>query len=538
MMNQAPLARNFTGPLTALGSPGHAAAMRSAGDFFRHVRRNLPALMLWVAVCVGIGFVILFRSTPEYTASTLVIVEPHRVVTGSTAPENLNQAPFDASEFESQMQIVKSERLLRFVFDTLNLADAPTSAPRTPGLLQRLLGKIRPTGATPASKNDEASAAFLDFMSRVGVRRVGLSYVLEISYRAPSPDISASRANSIAAAYILDQIDIRFESAQRGGEYLQTRIADIATERAAALAAVQSGKAFRDRFPDSDARILSTAIPPTGKSSPKSALILLFALTIGLLTGLAFLAFRFALDRTIRTTEQLRELVGGESIVAVPAISGREKRRLLRGDAGLDRSEPSNFLDALRTLRTAILVSARGRGRYFSVGIMSCNPGEGRSTIALQLALTMAASGRQTKLVDCSFENATLTRSLAPCESYGLNAFLASGDESAMPSCVEIADNLEFLPAIAADRPLDRDVFVGGRQMEHLLRSLAEESYAVIDLPSLRSSSDAAAIAPLLDGVVVVVEAGRTTTDQLRAAMASCAGNVHVYGIALNKFRA
>ncbi|BCP52438.1 hypothetical protein K32_10550 [Kaistia sp. 32K] len=538
MMNQAPFTQNFTGAPNALIRPGHASAIRSASDFFRHIRRSLPALALWVVLCVGIGFVILFRSTPEYTASTLVIVEPHRVVAGSTAPENLNQAPFDTSEFESQMQIVRSERLLRFVFDTLKLANAPELAPEAPSLLQRLIGMIRPNSGAPASKGDKVSAAFLDFMNRVGVRRVGLSYVLEISYRAPSPDVSASRANSIAAAYILDQIDIRFESAKRGGEYLQTRIADIAAERAAAFAAVQSGEALRDRFPDSDARILSAAIPPTGKSSPKSALILVFAFTIGLLSGLAFLAVRFALDRTIRTPEQVRELVGGEAVVAVPAISRRERRRLLNVSPGLDRSERSDFLDALRTLRAAILVSGRGRGRSLSVGVLSCNPREGRSAIALQLALTIAASGRLVRLLDCSFENATLTRALAPYEQNSLNAFFASGDAEVMPACVEIAPNLEFMPAVTADHPLDRDAFVGGRQMEHLLKGGAEESYAVLDLPSLRGSSDAAAIASLLDGVIIVVEAGRTTMDELQAAMAACFGNVHVYGIALNKFKA
>lgn len=538
MMNQAPLARNFTGPLTALGHPVHAAAMRSAGDFFGHIRRNVPALLIWVAVCVGIGFVILFRSTAEYTASTQVIVEPHRVVTGSTAPENLTQAPFDGSEFESQMQIVKSERLLRFVFDTLKLADSPASVPKQASLMQRLIGAIRPTRSAPASKSDETSAAFLDFMSRVGVRRVGLSYVLEISFRGPSPEVSASRANSIAAAYILDQIDIRFESARRGGEYLQTRIADIAAERAAALAAVQSGEAFRDRFPDSDARILSAAIPPSGKSSPKSALILAFAFTIGLLTGLAFLTVRFALDRSIRTVEQLRELVGEESIAAVPAISRRQRPRLLSVSPGLDRSEPSGFLNALRALRTAVLASGRGRGRYVSIGLMSCNPCEGKSAIALQLALAIAASGRRVRLLDCAFENATLTSALAPFELNGLNTLLASGDEEGVPSCVHISDYLEFMPAVSVDHPFDRDAFVGGQPMEHLLRGLAEDSYTVIDLPSLSASSDAAAIAPLLDGVILVVEAGRTTMDQLRAAMAACSGNIHVYGIALNKFEA
>ncbi len=210
-----------------------------------------------------------------------------KAASGAAADINI----LDAAQADSRLQIIRSERLLRFVFDTLNLGATAEFQAAKPSWRQDLLERVFPK--RPQTPERVAAEAFQSFMDRVNVRRVGQSYVIEVSYRASDPVVATQTVNSITSAFLWDRI----VSSQRGSEYLQNRIVGIKTQVDAALAGLRDGLIPDVRFPDADARVISAAIEPTGKSSPQSGLIILFASAFGLTTGLGVVV----LDQCLRS---------------------------------------------------------------------------------------------------------------------------------------------------------------------------------------------------------------------------------------------
>src|SRR5580700_11729919 len=78
--------------------------------------------------------------------------------------------------------------------------------------------------------------------ANLSVRRVGLTYVLEISYRSPDPAKASQIANAVADAYINDQLNTRYQAAKRASIWLQERIAELRNQSNVAARAVQDYK--------------------------------------------------------------------------------------------------------------------------------------------------------------------------------------------------------------------------------------------------------------------------------------------------------
>ena len=528
----------------AYGSPDGGAGDRqiSIGDLLAVLAANRRALLTWLAACMTLACLYLYVTPPEYVAFTQIILEPRRQAgTGMDAGSGGFPPILDSAQAESQIQVVKSERVLRFVFETLNLVNAPEFTAKSGGLRQSLARWVPFLAASPevveATGPRSASArAFQAFSDRVGVRRIGQSYVLEISYRSPIPRESARLANSVTAAYIRDQIELRASAAERSAEYLQGRITDVNAQQKAAAQAVLAGTIPDMRMPDSDARVISAALEPLGKAYPQSGLIVGFALMLGLLFGLAVIAVRHSLDRTIRSHRDVSRAFGIACLGVLPNVP--TAIRSSRGSVALDTitaNPQSDFAEALRVTRTAILTASIS-SRHHSIGIVSWSPREGRSSIASNLAYLIAASRERVALVDGDLRNPALSRTFAPDAKSGLGEALIGHTPPTDLFRVALHPTLAFVPAAGKGRASDPNLFIGSAEMQSLLTALHSQHDIIVDLPPLSRSSDAQAVSPFLDGIVLVVEANRTTTDDLTAALdALRSANAHLLGIVLNK---
>jgi Mrp family chromosome partitioning ATPase len=113
-----------------------------------------------------------------------------------------------------------------------------------------------------------------------------------------------------------------------------------------------------------------------------------------------------------------------------------------------------------------------------------------------------------------------LSKKLAPQATLGLSQALTSSSGLTKMLGVRLHPYLEFVPAVAKDDWGDPDAFLGSASMARLLRSAQEDHNVVIDLPPMSESSDALAVGNFLDTIILVVEAGRTTSDELEEALA------------------
>jgi polysaccharide biosynthesis transport protein len=501
------------------------------------VRRSWRILAIWMAFCALVAAWYLHVTPSQYTASATVILEPSRPDAAAQNGATVNYtSDLNSEQVESQIEVIQSERLLRSVFDTLGLNNARQFSNQKPGLRETILNALGLSSGDSDVKLDASARSFQAFRDGLSVRRVGESYVVEISYQADTPKAAVRITNAITSAYILSQVN------EHGREYLQERISNIKTEQQAALEGVRKGEIPSIDFPDSDARVIGAALPPLSRSSPQTTLVMAFAIILGALSGLFGVAIWRALDRTLTTRQQVRRILGLDCLGVVPNASRLKEMRNWPKDSFLGcavlTAPLSRFAAAARAARTSIFMSfARSGGPTTRrvVGIASWSPGEGRSTLAASLAYFIASSGESVTLVDADLGNPSLTATLAPSATYGLDEALLNREIGRdLPIC--LSDTLSFIPAVGAGRTGEPNVYFGSDEMRALLAGLRAEGDVVLDLPPLNMSADALAVAPLLDGVVLLVEASRTTaTDAAEAIWALYAANARVLGVVLNK---
>ncbi|MGC5778804.1 Wzz/FepE/Etk N-terminal domain-containing protein [Methylobacterium sp. NFXW15] len=512
------------------------------GDLIAAVRRRAIWLGLWILFCLiaGLGYVAVAQ--PEYVASAQIALEPRvRLPPGTDAAAAASAAApvLDSAQTESQLQVIRSARNLRYVFDTLKLDSDSAYADKGPGLVGRTLGKILGLFSPPSSRpsDDELASrareiAFQNFSDRVQVRRLGQSYVLEVSFRGLTPANTTRITNSIAAAYIRDQVFVHAASDQRGIEFLQGRISLIQAEKKAAEEAVATGVITDFQFPDSDARIVGSALPPLAAAFPQTKLILLFSGILGLVTGIASIAVLHNFDRKVRSPAQIRRLLGVDCLVSVP----RWKAGRLTDTTALTQPE-TEFALAMRLLRTVIF-AAGIKSQQVSIGFVGCQEGDGCTILSANLAHLLAAFGSRVALIDANLGRPDLTRRLAPRAGTGLDTIMQSPSPATDLPEVAITPSLSFVPAVAGlatGHKADPNAFLGSPAIRTGLSHLVRQRDVILDMASLESSPDAQAIGHMLTGVVLVATLNRTKLDQLSEAIRALrSANTRVLGIVLN----
>ena len=212
--------------------------------FVQQASRRWYLPLILIGLCVFAAMYYLSITPPSFTSQALVILDTRQAVGGDDKFATSYASVIDNSRADSQIQVMKSERLLRTVFDALNLGEAVEFRAQEAGMFRSIFSRLSNFSekkSESANDNDRlVEAAFGNFSARVGTRRVGQSYVIELSYNAPSAELAAKLANSISMAYIKQQISMRYAAATGTSEYLKWRI-----------------DSFKSQLSDADAAILS-----------------------------------------------------------------------------------------------------------------------------------------------------------------------------------------------------------------------------------------------------------------------------------------
>jgi capsular exopolysaccharide synthesis family protein len=193
--------------------------------------------------------------------------------------------------------------------------------------------------------------------------------------------------------------------------------------------------------------------------------------------------------------------------------------------------------EAYRTLRTNLDFSSLDKP-IKTMLVTSAGPGEGKSTVLANLAVTTAQAGRKVILVDCDLRRPTLHNIFNLKNDVGLTTMVV--DDAAMESPPLQYTGVEGLQLVSSGPlPPNPSELLGSRRMEDIIADLLERADVVLfDAPPVVAVTDAAVLATKVDGVLLVVNAGGTKRDYARAAKARLEKvNANLLGAVLNNVR-
>jgi succinoglycan biosynthesis transport protein ExoP len=334
-------------------------------------------------------------------------------------------------------------------------------------------------------------------------------------------------------------------------------------------------------FPYTEARVITKAAPPIKRTYRKSFLIVAMTPFFGLALGIGLGAMLDFFDRGFRTSSQIEAILGLECIALVPLQRKPERKTgSRRNSTGPSHGPISNklgiasnivyqpfsrFAEAIRTIKLAAdlngnaadnkvvamtsgihnesrkvtgATESRGSATHNKVvGVISTVPDEGKSTIAVALALSTAQVGGRIILVDCDLRNPSLSRTITPSADAGLLEVLSG--KVALDEALnrEAYPNMAFLPLVAKERIADSSELLNSGAMKKLFERLQDSyDYVIVDLPPLAPLADVRATIHIVDSYLLVVEWGRTSIAVAQHAL-SKAPRVYerIVGAVLNK---
>jgi capsular exopolysaccharide synthesis family protein len=296
-------------------------------------------------------------------------------------------------------------------------------------------------------------------------------------------------------------------------------------------------------FQNSSIRLADPARPALTPVFPNLKLNLALAFLFSSLLAVGAAVLSDAMDKTIRDPEQVArtmntEVVGSLPMVKpwrrqLPVVTPASDSKALVPAAHADRVATS-FQEAIHTLRNSILLADFDRGLR-SLMITSACPAEGKTTTAAHLALTHAAQGHKTLLIDGDLRRPGLHRVFGLNGPSGLAQVVLKGDrwQEAVVK-LEQAPNLDILPAGA---PARRAAHLVGKTLREVLKE-ADPAYEliVVDSPPVLGFPESFEMATLVDGVLVVALAGQTERKAVSSALQALTRlRVNVVGLVLNE---
>ncbi|MDO4313150.1 MAG: polysaccharide biosynthesis tyrosine autokinase [Eubacteriales bacterium] len=244
----------------------------------------------------------------------------------------------------------------------------------------------------------------------------------------------------------------------------------------------------------------------------------------GAVIGLVIMALYIVTRRTVKSRKKLKTGVNLEDYGSIPFIreKKRKKETFYSSISLMNDRVPQVYLEAIRKLRVKVMKEMEQRG-YRTLLITSSVPGEGKTTLAVNLAIAIAKQGKKVILVDCDPRNPSVADTMNDQEEHpGLGAVLRGKAELAEAmTAVEVSGGR--LEILYGGEPNDKDsALLGTRRMRELLKVLAEHADIVIlDTAPSGLLADAPALAKFVDGALYVVKYDYAKLRQIREGIQS-----------------
>jgi len=265
-------------------------------------------------------------------------------------------------------------------------------------------------------------------------------------------------------------------------------------------------------------RVLERAVVPGVPVRPKPIQNLLLGLVLGLGTGIGLAFLIEALDNTLKTQQDVEQLLGTAVLGLVPVIgaapggeAAQVSDNLRERDLGVFLDPKSVAAECCRSIRTNILFMSPDKPLKIMV-VTSPSPQEGKTTTAINLGVTMAEAGSRVLLIDTDMRRPRLHRSFGVPNQTGISTVIvgkASLDEAVKRTDVP---NLDVLPC--GPVPPNPSELLHTDRFGQVLAQIGKlYDRIILDSPPTSAVTDPAVLGNLADGVILVVKAGETTRD-------------------------
>src|SRR5215471_10472746 len=210
---------------------------------FGTIRRQFFIIMLFALIGATCGVIYLRITPPVYIAQAEILFDRGKIPSVQQQPI-LIDAPFDASYFDSQIKLLQSEGIALSVVRKLHLIEDPEfvgsgSSPAffTIDAVSRFFHREQ-----PKSESDLEQQALGVFIKKIEAKRIGITFVVELSFRSRYPERAAQIVNAVAEAYIADQMESKYEANRRTNDWLRDRLEELRRRVSADEQAVNSYK--------------------------------------------------------------------------------------------------------------------------------------------------------------------------------------------------------------------------------------------------------------------------------------------------------
>ncbi len=309
-----------------------------------------------------------------------------------------------------------------------------------------------------------------------------------------------------------------------------------------------SGNDITAQGTDNNISVAEIAIPPDTAVSPRRLTTVAAAMFLATLFGMGLALFLEYLDDTIRTTEEIENYLQLPALAAIPSFDSVPKRRLAL--VGADDDEQSKaksellihadsrsaLAEAYRQLRTSILLSTAGHAPK-SLLITSSLPSEGKTTTATNTAISLAQTGAKVLIIDADMRRPRLHAVFDIGNGEGLSTLLSSElSEKEILSVIKQDPGTKLHLLTSGPIPPNPAELIGSEQMANIMRYLQKEfTHVVVDSPPIASFTDGVLIASMVDGVILVVHAGKSSRQVIRRSRQLLQDvGAKIFGVVLN----
>src|SRR5436190_11843260 len=308
----------------------------------------------------------------------------------------------------------------------------------------------------------------------------------------------------------------------------------------------------------SNIRIVDSAEPPAKPAKPRIPLNLAVAALLGLGLGISTAFLQERLDDTLKGADDVERVFGLSALALIPSVhhlngdrpsvsSLLGRTNLLRSGQNGTASNPAArwhridqgerpqpaLIEAFRSLRASVLLSTADHPPG-SLLITSTQPGEGKTTIATNLAISLAQLGQRVLLVDADLRFPSLQRLFCIREGLGIVSYLTGQQDWRAAVRPSGSPGLDLLPC--GPVPPNPAELLSSKSMGAFITSAKSEyGFVILDSSPLLTLADSRIVASLVDGVLMVVKSGATPRDQVMQSQAGIrSAGANLIGVVLN----
>ena len=271
------------------------------------------------------------------------------------------------------------------------------------------------------------------------------------------------------------------------------------------------------------------AVIPSVAVGPKRFLFIGIAFALSLLLGVGVAVLLGYLDDSFRSTDDLERTLNLRALAAIPSTNGNRLLTTSNGNGSngngasnyelmLEPSHPLPFREAYRQLRTSMLLSSR-RGAFKSLLVASSMPGEGRTMIAVNTALSLSRTGALVLIIDADLRRPSLHSVFDLENENGLTTLLSNGLDDNDP--LRFIQHSEKGIGVLTAGPIvdDSAELLGTEKMRKVIETLQGiYDYVIIDSPPINYFTDAVLVSSLVDRVVLVVDSYKSGRETVKRA--------------------